>query len=134
MFNVSSIWALWFFSKIRYYTSFHEKSKCSYWADIESLLWKWPLGSICYFIKKFDWPNISANDPDPGSGWKNLSLKKYHFWLNDPVKGSLIFGIIWTEIFGTTDSIWSSMRFREWILEMYVFACTLCAFLALKKK
>ena len=65
---------------------------------------------------------------------KNLSLKRDHFWLNDPVKGSLFFGIIWTEIFGTSDSIWSSMRFREWILEMYVFACTLCASLSLKKK
>ena len=26
-----------------------------------------------------DWPNISANDPDPGSGSKNLILNRDHF-------------------------------------------------------
>ena len=38
------------------------------------------------------WPNISTSDPDPSSGSKKLSLKKDHFLLNDPVKGSLFSG------------------------------------------
>ena len=32
------------------------------------------------------WPNISANDPDPGLGSKKLILNRDHFCLDDPIK------------------------------------------------
>ena len=38
------------------------------------------------FTKDHSWPNISADDPDPGSGSKNLNLNRDHFWLDDPVE------------------------------------------------
>ena len=37
---------------------------------------------LCRRLVSFQWPNISANDPDPGS--KNLNLNRDHFWLDDP--------------------------------------------------
>ena len=32
---------------------------------------------LCRRLVSFQWPNISANDPDPGS--KNLNLNRDHF-------------------------------------------------------
>ena len=33
----------------------------------------------------------------------------------------MFFGIVWKEIFGTANSLWSCMRFRDWTLMIYVF-------------
>ena len=58
----------------------------------------WFFMPVCQCI----WPNISAKNPDPVSGWKILSLNRDHFWLD------------------FCNSQWSWMRFRDWILIMYV--------------
>ena len=39
------------------------------------------IGFNCVYLMKLvtEWPNISANNPDPGSGSKNLILIQDHF-------------------------------------------------------
>ena len=44
-----------------------------------------------------------ANDPDPGSGSKDLSLNRDHFWLDDPVKDLLeqpiiVYEVLWLNL------------------------------------
>ena len=65
------------------------------------------------FKIKWQWPNISANDTDPGSGSKMLCLNWDNFF-------TLFFRIIWKETFRTAKRLWLCVRFRDWILIMYV--------------
>ena len=71
------------------------------------------------------WPNISANDPYPGSGSKNLNLNQDHFWLDNPVKDLCFFR---DHLKG---NFWSSKQ----PIVVYEFctslSCTLCAVLSL---
>ena len=41
---------------------------------------------------KRHWPNISANNPDPGSGSKNFILNWDNFLMDDPVKDFFLGG------------------------------------------
>ena len=44
------------------------------------------------------------------------------------------FGIIWKEIFGTADSLLSCLRFRDWILIMYVFIMYIMCLIIFEQK
>ena len=58
---------------------------------------------------------------------KNLNLNRDHFWLDDPFQGSFVFGII-------TNSRLSCMRFRDWILIMYIFMMYIMCFIIFEEK